>query len=452
MYKKLILSVFAAGALAAFGNETGNEPQAHYDRAADLHDFTIYMKDGGWCWFQDPRAILQNDYLVIGAVKGNGSGAALIGSYDLNGKKPVGTFVAKDEFNRDDHNSPAFYGRSDGSVLAVYARHGHEQFHHTRISTSADFTQWGPDKIMDHATFLKDKKDRVTYMNLYNMSSEGKLYNFYRGLAYNPSFCTSTDEGLSWGEDTHFIQNEVEGRNRPYARYTGNGTDTIHVSFTDGHPHVFGNNLYYAAFRNGSFYRADGSLIKSLSAGGALLPSEAELIYQGSNVKQHQSSNAAWTSSIVLDAKGFPHIGYTVHMSKTDHRYRIASWDGKKWNDREVAFGGKCLYKSQTSYTGLITLDPKDPAYVVISTDVNPGTGVDNGGKHEIYRAQVQLADHTQTIRWNAVTKNSPVRNIRPMVLNDGIRRVVLWNRGDYQSYTDYDLDSVGYVETLGKE
>lgn len=443
--------VLAVGAISASGENKKTDPLAYYDRAADQHNFTVFMEDSGWCWYQDPRAILHNNHVVMGAVTGNGSGAALIGSYDLNNHKQLGTFLAKDDFNRDDHNSPVFYARPDGALLTVYARHGHEKWHYTRISTSPDFTQWGPERQIKHQAFLKDNKDRATYMNLYDMSTEGKLYNFYRGLQYNPSFCTSTDDGLTWGEDTHFIQSEAEGRNRPYARYVGNGTDTVHVSFTDGHPHVFANSIYYAAFRNGSYYRADGSLIKSLKADGPVRPSEAELIYKGGNVKVNQSSNAAWTSSIALDASGYPHIGYTLHMSKTDHRYRVASWDGKKWNDREVAFGGKCLYGSQTSYTGLITLDPKDPTFVVISSDVNPTTGIDTGGQHEIYRAKILSADSTQTIQWEAVTNDSKVRNIRPIVLNDGARRVVLWNRGDYQTYRSYDLDTVGYVETVGK-
>ncbi|QBG49344.1 hypothetical protein EGM51_17790 [Verrucomicrobia bacterium S94] len=448
------MSILVIGSVSAVSTLAGKkaDPIANYDRTADRHAFTVFMENGGWCWFQDPRAVLQGDYLVIGGVSGNGSGAALIGSYDLKSKKVLGSFVAKDRFNRDDHNSPAFYARPDGSLLAVYARHGWEKFHYFRISTSPDFTQWGPEQRIQHADFLTDKKDKVTYMNLYNMSAEGKLYNFYRGMEYNPTFCTSTDQGLSWSEDTHFIQSEVDGRNRPYARYAGNGKDTVYVSFTDGHPHVFGNNLYYAEFRGGSFYRADGTLIKSLKTDGPLRPSEAELIYHGSNVKVKQSTNAAWTSSMVFDAEGYPHIGYTVHLSASDLRYRIASWDGTQWHDREVAFGGKCLYRSQTSYTGLITLDPKDPSYVVISTDVDPNSGVDRGGKHEIYRAGVALADNTQTIEWEAVTKNSPVRNIRPIILNDGTRRVVLWNRGDYQSYTDYDLDTVGYEEKLSIE
>ena len=423
---------------------------AQYNRAADPHEFTVFMKDSGWCWYQDPRAIIHDGSLFIGSVKGNESGPARVGIYDLENGRPIRTVMMQDHFDKDDHNAPVFFARPDGSVLAVYARHGREQVHYYRISDPKDWTKWGDEMQIDHTTTLPER-DRVTYMNLYEMSAEGKLYNFYRGFEYNPSFITSTDGGLSWGEDTHFIKSEVKGRHRPYARYAGNGTDTVYVSFTDDHPRQFGNSIYYAEFRGGTFYRVDGTRIKNLNADGPLRPSEADLVYNGSGKPGRGSDlsavGAAWTAAMNVDRQGYPHIGYTLYLSNTDHRYRLASWDGKKWIDREVAYGGKCLYDRESSYTGLIAMDPLDPGTVFISTDVNPSTGEDSGGTHEIYRAKIGLEDDLSTIKWTAVTKHSPVRNIRPIVLRDGDTRVVLWQRGDFQTYRNYDLDTVGFIE-----
>ncbi len=291
----------------------------------------------------------------------------------------------------------------------------------------------------------------VTYMNLCEMKAEGELYNFYRGIDFNPTYVTSADAGKSWSEPVHFFKNEVGGRHRPYARYANNGKDTVSVSITDAHPRDYGNSLYYFEFRGGKFFKADGTEIKDLKAAGPLVPSEAELIYKGTGNPKRGASlsaiGAAWTSSIKLDEKDRPHIGYSLYLSNTDHRYRLATWDGNKWADREIAFGGKCLYDRESSYTGLITMDPVDPTVVFISTDVDPSTGKDLGGQHEIYRARIGLGDDVSSIQWTAVTKDSPVRNIRPMVLRDGAQRVVLWQRGRFTSYTDYDLDTVGFVE-----
>jgi hypothetical protein len=265
---------------------------------------------------------------------------------------------------------------------------------------------------------------------------------------------TSVDQGQTWGGAKHFIQSEVAGRQRPYVRLAGNGVDRVHVSFTDAHPRNYGNSIYYALFRNGKFYKADGSLIKDFEQGEPLRPSEADLVFKGggeSGRGKHGGSadRAAWTSSIVYDVHGHPHIGYSLYLSNTDHRYRIASWDGKKWIDREVAFAGKCLYERESSYTGLITLDPIDPTYVVISTDVDPTSGEDHGGKHEVYRGKVQIGDSTESIKWEAITKDSPVRNIRPVIVRHEDLRAVLWNRGEFVSYANYQLDTIGFLERV---
>jgi len=426
---------------------------AVYDRATDDHPFEVFMTDGGWCWFQDPRAILHDDHLFVGSVKGTGDGEAMVGVYDLEARQKLGNAVMHPQFDRDDHNSPVFYVRPDGGVLAVYARHGQDRLHHSRISDPANPLRWSNE--MRHERRLSNPRDRVTYMNLYRLEAEDQLYLFFRGIDYNPTFVTSTDHGKTWSEPVHFIQSELDGRHRPYPRYESNGTDTIYVTFTDGHPRKFGNSIYYAAFRNGSFHRADGSLIKNLVADGPLMPSEAELIYQGSGRGERgrylSAIDAAWTSSIAVDPSGYPHIGYSVYLSNHDNRYRLASWDGTRWVDREVAFAGHGLYAREPSYTGLITMDPRDPAEVVISTNVDPATGAYAGGPHEIYRARFGLNDDRSTVKWRPVTQNSPVPNLRPMVVRDDERRIILWNRGDFRTYVNYDLDSVGLVETVSR-
>ena len=435
-------------ALPAVAGE--KNPAATYNRAEDSHPFTVFMQEGGWCWFQDPRAIIHDGILLMGGVQGNGSGAALIGVYDLEKGRRMKSFLAKNHFDRDDHNSPVFHPRRDGSVLAMYARHGREKVHYYRISNRHDFSKWGEEMQIDHSPFLAGR-DQVTYMNIYRMG--GKLYNFYRGLAFNPCFVTSSDDGLTWGEDTHFIKSEIKGRHRPYVRYAGNGVDTVQFSFTDGHPDQFGNSIYFASFREGTFFRADGSLIKDLAAGGALKPSEAELVFKGSGSWAPQgrasAERSAWTSSMAIDSKGHPHIGYSLHLTNQDHRYRIASWTGSKWIDREVAFAGHCLYDTQTSYTGLISLDPVDPSIAVISTNVDPSTGNPRGPHHEIYRAKIGPDDTSETISWIAVTRNSPVRNLRPVIVRNDKIRVIAWLRGEFKSYTSYQLDVVGHLEKV---
>jgi hypothetical protein len=442
--------IYGMGAFISAGSEVykmvgGKVPAG---KMPTKNTITTFMKDGGWCWYQDPRAIIHNGILFMGSVKGCDTGPALVGIYDLKEKKPLGTVLMQDNFGHDDHNSPVFHVRPDGSVLATYAKHNCEKFHYSRISDPSNPLKWSEE--FKHERTSPNPKDWVTYMNLYEMKKEGLLYNFYRGINFNPTFVTSTDHGKTWSEPVHFFKNEIRGRHRPYARYTGNGEDTVYVSITDGHPREYGNSIYYFEFRDGKFYTADGTLIKELKD-GPLLPSEAELVFKGSGTYIKPAGcesipSNAWTSSIVIDADGYPHIGYTLYLNNNDHRYRIASWNGKRWIDREVAFAGKCLHTKESSYTGLITLDPADPSSVYISSDVDPATGRDFGDKHEIYTAKRGLKDSIKTIQWKAITRNSKHRNIRPVVVSGSGYKVLLWLSGPWNTFVDYNSEVVGIV------
>ena len=438
--------VYGVGAFLAAGSELyrmlGSESAAADASSARIKTF---MYNGGWCWFQDPRAIIQDDRLIVGGMAGNGRGDAAIGVYDLGDDIRLGRTTVAERFDHDDHNAPAIHPRPDGRLLTVYARHGTENKHYYRISDRENYLEWGQQRAIVH-------DEPVTYMNLYRLDDEDTLYNFYRGIDWNPSFVTSADGGESWGEDRQFIQDELSGVQRPYARYAANGKNTVAVSFTDAHPRDFGTSLYYAEFRDGNFYRADGTLIKNLEQDGPLKPSEAEKIFQGGGGGfrglDASAENSAWTSSIELDEQGHPHIGYSLYLSNTDQRYRLASWEGGRWTDREIAYAGTRLYEAEASYTGLVTLNPADPEHVVISTDVDPSTGEPLGGKHQIFHAHVGPADSIETIEWKQLTDDPERHNIRPVVVSGEEHSAILWLRGQYHTYTDYYLDVVGAVST----
>ncbi|WP_341937391.1 glycoside hydrolase family 88 protein [Marinimicrobium sp. C2-29] len=438
--------VYGVGAFLAAGSEVYKLLESQETAKAKETDHTVqtFMYNGGWCWFQDPRAIIHDGQLIVGGVAGNGIGDAAVGVYDLEENTILGRTTLHKHFDHDDHNSPAFFARPDDSLLAVYARHSTENKHYYRFSDTDDHLNWGEEHTIESG-------EPVTYMNLYHLADEDTLYNFYRGIEWNPTFVTSEDEGKTWGEPVHFIKSEVEGRTRPYPRYASNGQDTVAVSFTDAHPRDHGTSIYYAEFRNGNFYTADGRLIKNLEQDGPLKPSESERVYQGGggDFRGHELSahESAWTSSIVLDEQGHPHIGYSLYLSNNDQRYRLASWDGEQWIDREVAHAGSRLYEREASYTGLISLNPEDPSEVVISTDVHPSTGEALGGKHQIFRADIGEQDETSTVQWEQITRDPARHNIRPMFVPGEEHDALVWQRGQYNTYTDYYMDTVGIIE-----
>ncbi|WP_298530582.1 glycoside hydrolase family 88 protein [uncultured Algibacter sp.] len=438
--------VYGIGAFLAAGSELYKYLNKFYPLARDTQHQT-FMKDGGWCWYQDPRAIISNGKLLISGLSGQ-SGDVRLGVYDLENEKNDSALVLHEKFQRDDHDVPALYQRPDKSVLAVWAKHGDEKIHHYNISTSNDYLKWGIPKQYHHE--YNDTRG-VTYTNLYYLKNENRLYNFFRsGLTFNPSFITSEDYGKTWGNSTHFITSDIGGRQRPYARYSQIDENTIGVSYTDGHPRNYGNNLFYVEYKNNAFYKVDGTKIKDISK-GSLRASEGEKLYSGSGTKEksiinESVPNSAWTCAMAKDANDNPHVGYSLYLNDKDHRYRIASWDGEKWNDREIAYAGKYLYKVESSYTGLMAFDPDNPTKVYISTDVNPSTGEDLGGVHEIYEATITSNDDINTIKWKAITSNSNYRNIRPIIVTDEGYKVLLWLNGPWHSYVDYSSDVQGVI------
>ena len=413
-------------------------------------EVTTFMKDTGWCWYEDPRALIHGGKLIVGGISGK-SGDVRVGIFDLKSGRIDGTAVLSEAFERDDHDSPVFHVRPDGSLLAMYARHGKEKIHYYHISDTQDYLSWGPRKAYRHT--YQDKRG-VTYMNLLSMKDEGLLYCFFRdGQNFNPAFITSGDEGLTWGNYHHFITHDIGSRERPYARYLQVDENTIGISFTDAHPRQYGNSLYYAEFRNGAFYNVDGTRIKDFSE-GPLRTGETEKLYQGSESKEwkgqtHSVTNAAWTCAIARDPAGNPQVGYSVYHTHDDHHYRVASWDGKAWQDRQIAYGGRCLYDRESSYTGLMAFAPQDPTRIFISTDVDPSSGEFSGGVHEIYEATVGPKDDVTTIRWKAVTANSEFKNIRPIVVAGDGYEVLMWLGGaPWHHFEDYQTDAIGLIRT----
>ena len=431
--------VYGVGAFLAAGSEVIKLVQPKVKQPT----VTTFMENGGWCWYQDPRAIIANGKLIVGGIDGQ-NGDVKVSIFDLAENQDLGTVTLHAAFEADDHNAPALYARPDGRILAVYSKHAHDHFHYYRISEPDNYLKWSDEKTFEHHY---EGGWGITYMNLYYMEDEGLLYNFFRdGKTINPSFITSADQGETWGNRTHLITDEL-GWDRPYARYMKRNNDSVAISFTDAHPRQYGNNLYYADFRGGAFYRADGSKIKDLSD-GPLKPSEAECIYEGAQTKKKPQGfesvpNSAWCCAMSTDAKGNPWLGYTLYLSNEDHRYRLAYWNGKAWQDRQIAYAGGCLYPAESSYTGLIALDPTDPSLVVISSNVDPENGAKCGGTHEIYATALR---GRSSIHWNAVTQGSKQTNIRPMIVAGDGYKVLLWLRGEYKTYTDYDCDAVGIV------
>ena len=418
-----------------------------------------FNDDGGWCWFQDERAIVNDGKLIIGSVAGGTRDAGRKGNIEVltcdlaTGKKYVAVLHRNLQF--DDHAAPAFLVRPDGRILAVYAKHGPENHFYYRISRDPnDSTRWQPEK-----TFTPSESSRITYSNLHFLKKEnggkGRIYNFYRGLdaSFKPSYAYSDDFGENWTSGNVVIQVPTKFRHRPYVKYASNGVDTIHLFYTDGHPRNYDNGAYHIYCRKGLQHRSDGAAIHSLRE-GLQEPAEGTRVFRG------DPGNVAWVSDLELDGEGRPRGVYSVQKDSAglppgqgggDHRYRYARWTGSKWVDHEIAHAGSRLYAREDDYTGLAALDPDDLNTVYISTDADPVTDrpliskADGKRHYEIF--QGVTGDGGARWKWTAITQDSTADNLRPIVPKwDRDHTALLWVRGAYRAYTDFSLEVAGLL------
>jgi hypothetical protein len=466
MKSKRLAQPFAATLAAAMTislpAQEPSRPLAGVQPAASVLRAPIILNDdGGWCWFQDERALVIKGRLVFGSVAAgrvdpSRRGVVEATSVDLATGASTWSRLSATPIEKpgryDDHDTPAFALRGDGRLVAVWTGHGYDGRILSRVSLRpGDATAWSEERV-----FVPSPSSSVTYSNLHRLAGErGRIYDFFRGLdnRFKPSVAWSDDEGESWKTGGIVIDVPAAFRHRPYVKYASDGQDTIHLAYTEGHPRNFDNSLYHAFYRKGMLYRSDGNAVRPL-AEGLRDPVEGTRIFQG------DPRNVAWVTDLELDARGRPFVAYSVQKDSAgvppsqegaDHRYRMALWTGTQWDDREIAFAGGRLYPGEDDYTGGIALVPGDPTRVFISTDADPSTGAPlvsaaDGKRHwEIFRGATR--DGGRTWHWQPVTRDSTADNLRPIVpRTQGRDELLLWLRGRYRSYTDYDLAVVGLL------
>lgn len=389
---------------------------------------TTFSENGAWCWFQDPRAVYvdgNHQRTYAGWITNEGQLQA--GSYDHQNDSLL-IHTIKENWGADDHNTCSFLVLPDRRLMIFYTRHGNSSIFCRTAVRPEDISEWEDEvRITDH--------HRETYSHPAQLKSENnKLYVFWRGSSWKPEFSTSMD-GVTWTEPRILIQQKGrEERNvRPYLKVASDNDSTIHFAFTDGHPRVEPeNSLYYLKYKDGMFYKADGTPVGSMDD----LPiqhSESDLVYDAT-----QTGVRAWVWDIALDSSGYPVIVYTRLPSETDHRYHYARWDGKKWLDSEIVAAGSWFPETpegetepEPHYSGGVCLDPARPGIVYLSRKIN--------GIFEI--EQWTTSDSGRTWSSLSITQHSDMLNVRPVVPRgyQGTEPHVLWMTGHYRHYTDFD-------------
>ena len=378
----------------------------------------------GWSWFADPRAVYAGGRVFVGwvdwkrnimvaSIGPGGTTRARIG-----GEDDPATGRTLGPGRHDDHGNPALLVEADGRITAFYSGHGGPVMHSRTTLLPGDIGSWGPDRYVKPNV---PGPAGYSYPNPVRLAAENRTYLIWRGATSEPTFSTRGADGR-WSPARVLID---EPGLRPYLKVASNGRDTIDFAFTNGHPKDVVTNIYFAAYRNGALYRANGTSITSL-AGLPIRASQADEVYD------------AWIWDVAMAPNGAPVLVYAVFKQKARrHFYRYARWDGKHWQNHSLAGGGGSISpKHERFYSGGVTLDHRDPRIVYASVGV--------GRYHEI----AKLVTHDGGAHWKRtwITRGSRTDNIRPVVPLGLPAKAqgLFWLHGFYNIWADFRTALVG--------
>jgi cysteine-rich repeat protein len=404
----------------------------------------VLVEDGGWCWFQDERVIEHDGHLVVSTISHGGD--IQVTHYDpATGARSHS--ILHTRLERDDHDVASLLALPDGKVAAYYTRHDGFEHLFSRAGDPADPMSWAPVRVTN---FGYD----VTYTNPFFLDQTAdRVHMFIRGEETNPTLLVSDTFGSSWSGGSQLLdsgERELDGRvfdHRPYVKYASDGR-RVHLLYTDGHPAEFKrNSIYHLMYDGSSLRQSDGTRVAVAGPDEQpkLAPERGTLVYDGTAL-----GGQAWTWDAAVDADGAPVVVFSTfpdpQRSYFDHRYHYARWDGTSWQLSEIAYGGTGIYPAEGFYSGGIALDPDDPTIVYFASNVVPTTGdLTPTGVFEIYRGVT--ADRGATWTISAVTSNSRVHNLRPIVpAQHTAPTTLVWMRGSYDTYLDYHMQTVGLL------
>jgi len=412
----------------------------------------VLNDNGAWSWFMDERAIVYDSKLIVGSVRSVGKFASTQGDPNWGNievsvcdiaKGTTAKTVLHPHFEQDDHNGPALLVLPNKRILAMYSKHGQERKIYYRLSEPGDPLAWGPAHEFvspgtDGAAF---KGNNCTYNNLFRMPT-GRIINFYRGVGYEPNYMVSNDDGQTWQYGGHLLRGK--GGYSPYMRYAFDGKDAIHFIATEDHPRNFPTSVFHGFLRDGKLHFSDAKVLGPISTSVAAPFASWDL----TKVFSGDPDNVSWIEDLKLDDRAQPYIIFSVKKDGRglsrgkggmDIRYHYGRWDGKAWQTYEMAYAGTRLYPGEDDYTGLASLDRRNPNVVYISTDADPSTGkplissADKRRHYELFRGTTNNSG--KTWRWEPITANSTMDNLRPVVPQwDDARTALVWMRGTYRN------------------
>lgn len=434
---------FATGGLLLAGAEVlklRKTLRAANPKAGEINPRVI-TDDGAYTWYNDERAIFSGDTLYVSYMKLNGISA--MSSFGLD--KGTAAINAKHEIllsnwkQTDDHNNASLLALANGNIIATFAKHSTDGNFYQRTLTPK---RWDAPEVSNESVHFKvTSRFGLTYQNLLQLKAENnRIYNFFRGIDFNPSFVYSDDDGKTWSQAYKVFASGENSSHRPYVKYATNDNDRIDFIFTDGHPRNSPhNNVYHLYLTAGVFYNSAGEKISTLEQ----IKTQPIDVAQGTKIFDGSTTNGrGWVWELEYTQEGEPHAGFISAPSGdmgSDMRYWSATLVHGKWQIEQIAYAGSNLYPEEEHYAGGITFAPFNENRAIISTDVNPETNEPLPNRiYQLFRGD-KLAGKWH---WQQLTFDPARNQLRPFLVR-GKDDILIWMRGEYIWYGEFYTDIV---------
>jgi hypothetical protein len=398
---------------------------------------------GGWCWFHSPRASIGSGKLWYGSVVSGGhprDGDVEVTAVDLSRLTVAERYVVG-HTKPDDHAAPSVMMLSSGRPQVAWSTH-----------SQADWFEVGDAgktlrRVVRPNTNIAPAR-RVSYTSAHVVG--GARWMLYRGEKFSWNLMTSTDGGRTWGYRGLVV--DTSGGQRPYIVAASDGS-RLHVMVTDGNPTEYrGTNVRYITVGSDYVIRNnEGAKVGVVGADPVKLSRVAKLLAGVAGPNGELTDTDGWICDVqIIDNRPTAILSlrdqWPAGSSKVGtqrHRYLWARQRGDgKWTIEHLAWAGSELYVGQPDYSGLGSLDPVNAQRVMVSTNVHPVTGVplrstrDNRIHWELWEG---YRNDQGRWSWKARTANSTEDNLRPIIVANGTSKAMLWMRGTYRSWLDYD-------------
>lgn len=374
--------------------------------------------DGGWTWFNYPNAVRVGARTHFAYIDGAGHPMA---AYVDGGvvSTPVDLYPSG-VFEVDDHDDPALIVRpSDGALLAYFSKHLGADQQYVNVWNGSAWS--GPTQIGDDIN-----ADQGSYMQPVSLAN-GTIRVFFRnhydaGASVQWAYSDASD-GVTFSGYTPFIDDQGDVT---YIRAFDSGAGRIDF-VVSGHPAYDTGSLWHLYYEGGSYYQTDGTLIESALP---LDVTDMTLVYDGTTTKGWLWDIARIDGELAITFATFP------DNDGSEHRYQYAKWTGASWSVNQVADAGDFIKTAgaEVFYSGGIVIDRLDINRVYYSSNA--------AGDFDIFRAMT--GDDGATWSATALTSDS-TKDVRPKpVLNPSAALRVVWMRGTYAEYTDWNTGTSG--------